>query len=112
TVIGARNFLIAYNINLGTTSINLANEIAGDVRESGKVVQISESVKRNNKLEENFVPVRIPGSLKKTKAIGWLIEEYGFAQVSMNLTDFSVTPVHIAFDEVCEKARLHGINVT
>ncbi|MBN2636641.1 MAG: glutamate formimidoyltransferase [Prolixibacteraceae bacterium] len=112
TAIGARNFLIAYNINLDTTSVDLANEIAGEVRESGKFLRLGDSLRGKIRLDENNVPVRIPGTLKSTKAIGWLIEEYGFAQVSMNLTDISVTPVHIAFDEVCAKARAHGVNVT
>lgn len=92
TVIGARDFLVAYNINLNTTSTRRANAIAFDVREAGRNV------------EENGVKVNKPGSLKSVKAIGWFIEEYGVAQISMNLTNINITPVHIAFDEVCNKA--------
>ncbi|MBS1934974.1 MAG: glutamate formimidoyltransferase [Bacteroidetes bacterium] len=108
TVIGARDFLVAYNVNLNTTSVRRANAIAFDVREAGRVKKI------NNKtvLDENGKPVHIPGSLKSVKAIGWYIEEYGVAQISMNLTNINVTPVHIAFDEVCKKADARGIRVT
>ena len=100
TVIGARDFLVAYNINLNTTSTRRANAIAFDVREAGRNV------------EENGVKVNKPGTLKSVKAIGWYIEEYGVAQISMNLTNISSTPVHIAFDEVCRKADARGIRVT
>jgi len=100
TVIGARDFLVAYNINLNTTSTRRANAIAFDVREAGRNV------------EENGVKVNKPGTLKAVKAIGWYIEEYGVAQISMNLTNIQITPVHIAFDEVCKKADARGIRVT
>ncbi|HYC40666.1 MAG TPA: glutamate formimidoyltransferase [Chitinophagaceae bacterium] len=100
TVIGARDFLVAYNINLNTTSTRRANAVAFDVREAGRSVM------------ENGVKVNKPGSLKCVKAIGWYIEEYGMAQISMNLTNLSVTPIHIAFDEVCRKAEARGIRVT
>jgi glutamate formiminotransferase/formiminotetrahydrofolate cyclodeaminase len=100
TVIGARDFLVAYNINLNTTSTRRANAIAFDVREAGRNV------------EENGVKVNKPGTLKSVKAIGWFIEEYGIAQISMNLTNINITPVHIAFDEVCKKAEARGIRVT
>lgn len=100
TVIGARDFLVAYNINLNTTSTRRANAIAFDVREAGRNV------------EENGVKVNKPGTLKAVKAIGWYIEEYGIAQISMNLTNINTTPVHIAFDEVCKKADARGIRVT
>lgn len=100
TVIGARDFLVAYNINLNTTSTRRANAIAFDVREAGRNV------------EENGVKVNKPGTLKSVKAIGWFIEEYGVAQISMNLTNINITPVHIAFDEVCDKANARGIRVT
>ncbi len=100
TVIGARDFLVAYNINLNTTSTRRANAIAFDVREAGRTV------------EENGVKVNKPGTLKSVKAIGWYIEEYGVAQISMNLTNLNITPVHIAFDEVCRKAEARGIRVT
>jgi glutamate formiminotransferase / formiminotetrahydrofolate cyclodeaminase len=101
TAVGARDFLVAYNINLNTTSTRRANAIAFDVREKGRTV-------RNEKGEN----VTIPGTLKSVKAIGWYIKEYGMAQISMNLTNISVTPVHIAFDEVCRKAEARGIRVT
>ncbi len=100
TVIGARDFLVAYNINLNTTSTRRANAIAFDVREAGRNVM------------ENGVKVNQPGTLKSVKAIGWYIEEYGVAQISMNLTNINITPVHIAFDEVCNKAAARGIRVT
>jgi len=100
TVIGARDFLVAYNVNLNTTSTRRANAIAFDVREAGRTV------------EENGVKVNKPGSLKAVKAIGWYIEEYGIAQISINLTNINITPVHIAFDEVCKKADARGIRVT
>jgi glutamate formiminotransferase / formiminotetrahydrofolate cyclodeaminase len=108
--IGARNFLVAFNINLNTTSVPIANSIALDVRESGRA-------KRNDKTGEPFTgtggePLRIPGTLKKTRAIGWFIDEFGIAQVSMNLLDLSVTPVHAAFDEVTLKAAERGVRVT
>lgn len=112
TAIGARNFLVAYNINLNTTSTRRANAIAFDVREAGRIMREGDPVTGKIVTDENGEPVRIPGTLKKTRAIGWFIEEYGIAQISMNLTDISVTPVHVAFDEVCEKARLRGIRVT
>lgn len=100
TVIGARDFLIAYNINLDTSSTHIANEIAQDIRETGKIV-FGENGKE-----------RIPGILKHVKAIGWYIEEYGKAQVSMNLTNIAATPIHVVFDEVQAKAETHGVNVT
>ena len=109
TVIGARNFLVAYNINLNTTSTRRANAIAFDVREAGRVKTDAQG---NPLLDEKGEPIRIPGTLKSVKAIGWYIEEYGIAQISMNLTDITVTSVHQAFDEVSEKARLRGIRVT
>jgi glutamate formiminotransferase/formiminotetrahydrofolate cyclodeaminase len=108
TVIGARDFLIAYNVNLNTTSVRRANAIAFDVREAGR----TKKENGKNVLDENGKPVTIPGSLKSVKAIGWFIEEYGVAQISMNLTNIHVTPLHIAFDEVCKKADARGIRVT
>jgi glutamate formiminotransferase / formiminotetrahydrofolate cyclodeaminase len=112
TAIGARNFLVAYNINLNTTSTRRANAVAFDVREAGRVKREGNPITGKMVTDENGEPVRIPGTLKKTRAIGWFIEEYGVAQISMNLTDITVTPVHVAFDEVAEKARLRGIRVT
>lgn len=108
TVIGARNFLIAYNVNLNTTSVRRANAIAFDVREAGR----TKKENGKNVLDENGKPITIQGSLKSVKAIGWFIEEYGVAQISMNLTNIGVTPLHIAFDEVCKKADARGIRVT
>lgn len=112
TVIGARDFLVAYNINLNTTSTRRANSIAFDVREAGRVKREGNPVTGKIVTDEKGKPVNIPGSLKSVKAIGWYIEEYGIAQISMNLTNINVTPVHIAFDEVCKKANERGIRVT
>lgn len=109
TVIGARDFLVAYNINLNTTSTRRANAIAFDVREAGRT---KKDAKGNVVKDEKGNPVNIPGSLKSVKAIGWYIEEYGVAQISMNLTNINITPVHIAFDEVCNRATERGIRVT
>ncbi len=108
TVIGARDFLVAYNVNLNTTSTRRANAIAFDVREAGRVK------KENGKpvKDSNGQPIHIPGSLKYVKAIGWYIDEYGIAQISINLTNISQTPVHIAFDECCKKATERGVRVT
>jgi glutamate formiminotransferase/formiminotetrahydrofolate cyclodeaminase len=108
TAVGARDFLIAYNVNLNTTSTRHANAVAFDVREKGRPLT------ENGKpvLGEDGVPIWKPGRLKAVKAIGWFIEEYGLAQVSMNLTDISVTPLHVAFDAVCESAQNRGMRVT
>lgn len=110
--IGARNFLIAYNVNLNTTSVRRANSIAFDVREAGRVVREGDQVTGKIVNDENGEPLRIPGTLKKVRAIGWFIKEYGVAQISMNLTDITVTSMHQAFDEVVERARERGIRVT
>ncbi|MDD3629731.1 MAG: glutamate formimidoyltransferase [Bacteroidales bacterium] len=110
--VGARNFLVAINYNLNTTSVRRANAIAFDVREKGRPMRKGNPIIGEIVKDENGNTIYIPGTLKATKAIGWFIEEYGIAQVSMNITDISVTPVHIAFDEVSEKARLRGIRVT
>jgi glutamate formiminotransferase/formiminotetrahydrofolate cyclodeaminase len=112
TAVGARNFLIAYNVNLNTTSVRRANSIAFDIREAGRVVREGDPVTGKIVTEANGEPVRIPGTLKKVRAIGWFIQEYGIAQISMNLTDITVTSVHQAFDEVAERARDRGIRVT
>ncbi len=112
TVIGARDFLVAYNINLNTTSTRRANSIAFDVREAGRVKRKGDSVTGEIVKDENGNAVSIPGTLKSVKAIGWFIEEYGIAQISMNLTNINITPVHIAFDEVCKRADERGIRVT
>jgi glutamate formiminotransferase/formiminotetrahydrofolate cyclodeaminase len=112
TVIGARDFLIAYNINLNTTSVRRANSVAFDVREAGRVKREGNPITGQIVKDVNGNPVTIPGSLKAVKAIGWYIEEYGIAQISMNLTNIRVTPMHIAFDEVCKKAAERGLRVT
>jgi len=112
TAVGARNFLIAYNVNLNTTSVRRANSIAFDVREAGRVVREGDPVTGKIVNDANGEPLRIPGTLKKVRAIGWFIHEYGIAQISMNLTDISVTSMHVAFDEVVERARDRGIRVT
>ncbi|RLD90884.1 MAG: glutamate formimidoyltransferase [Bacteroidetes bacterium] len=112
TAVGARDFLVAFNVNLNTTSTRRANAIAFDVRERGRVKRIGNPVTGKIVKDEKGNPVNIPGSLKATKAIGWFIEEYGVAQISMNLTNISITPVHVAFDEVCKKADARGIRVT
>jgi len=101
TAVGARDFLVAFNVNLNTTSTRRANSVAYDVREKGRTVTSEKGDK-----------ITIPGTLKSVKAIGWYIEEYGIAQISMNLTNISLTPVHIAFDEVCRKADARGLRVT
>lgn len=112
TTIGARDFLIAVNFNLNTTSTRRANAIAFDVREKGRPKR--EGGKPNGKpvKDENGNVIMLPGTLKSTKAIGWFIDEYGIAQVSMNITDMGVTPLHVAFDEVCRAAAARGIRVT
>lgn len=112
TVIGARDFLVAYNVNLNTTSTRRANSIAFDVREAGRVKREGDPINGKVVTDAQGNPVSIPGSLKSVKAIGWFIEEYGVAQISMNLTNINVTPLHIAFDEVCKKAAERGIRVT
>jgi glutamate formiminotransferase / formiminotetrahydrofolate cyclodeaminase len=112
TAVGARDFLVAYNINLNTTSTRRANAIAYDVREKGRPMREGDTLTGKIIYDGNGEKVMIPGSLKSVKAIGWYIEEYGIAQISMNLTDISVTPLHIAFDEVCRKAEARGVRVT
>jgi glutamate formiminotransferase/formiminotetrahydrofolate cyclodeaminase len=110
--VGARNFLVAYNINLNTTSTRRANAIAFDVRERGRVKRKGKSLTGEVVKDENGDPVYEPGLLKAVKAIGWYIKEYDIAQISINLTNISITPIHIAFDEVCRRANARGIRVT
>jgi glutamate formiminotransferase/formiminotetrahydrofolate cyclodeaminase len=110
--VGARDFLVAFNVNLNTTSTRRANAIAFDVRERGRVKREGDPLTGKIVKDENGTPVYIPGTLKAVKAIGWYIEEYGIAQISMNLTNISITPVHVAFDEVCKKADARGVRVT
>lgn len=112
TVIGARDFLVAYNVNLNTTSTRRANSIAFDVREAGRVKRKGDPITGEIEKDSSGNPISIPGSLKSVKAIGWFIEEYGIAQISMNLTNINVTPLHVAFDEVCKKADARGLRVT
>ena len=110
TTIGAREFLVAYNINLNTTSTRRANAIAFDIREAGRIINDEKTGKP--KMDADGEPVREPGSLKSVKGIGWYIEEYGIAQLSLNLTNIDITPVHIAFEEACIKAAERGVRVT
>ncbi len=112
TAIGARDFLIAYNINLNTTSSRRANAIAFDIREAGRIKREGGLISGKVIKDKNGEPVRQEGTLKSVKGIGWYIEEYGIAQLSLNLTDINVTPTHIAFDEACSKAQDRGIRVT
>lgn len=108
--VGARNFLVAYNIDLNTTSTRRANAIAFDLREAGRTLK--DEVTGKDILDEKGQPQRVPGKLKKTKAIGWYIPEFGIAQVSINLTDINVTPIHVAFEEACKSAESRGVRVT
>ncbi|HKV75244.1 MAG TPA: glutamate formimidoyltransferase [Gemmatimonadales bacterium] len=112
TVIGARDFLVAFNVNLNTTSTRRANAVAFDVREQGRPRRDGDPVTGKVVTDNAGNPVMIPGSLKAVKAIGWFIPEYGVAQVSMNLVDLGQTPLHAAFDEVCRKAESRGLRVT
>ena len=110
--ISARDFLIAYNINLNTTSTRRANAIAFDIREAGRIKRDGDPITGKKVLDKNGEPIRIPGKLKAVKGIGWYIEEYGIAQISYNLTNISITPMHIAFDESCKAADERGLRVT
>ena len=112
TAVGARDFLVAINYNLNTTSTRRANAIAFDVREKGRPMRQGPKVTDKPVKDENGNPVMIPGSLPGTKAIGWFIEEYGIAQVSMNITNIAKTPVHVCFEDVCAKAAARGVRVT
>ena len=110
--ISARDFLIAYNVNLNSTSTRRANAIAFDIREAGRVKREGNPITGKKVLDTNGHPVRIPGKLKAVKGIGWYIEEYGIAQISYNLTNINITSMHVAFDETCKSADLHGIRVS
>ncbi|WP_028897771.1 glutamate formimidoyltransferase [Prevotella sp. HUN102] len=112
TAVGARDFLIATNFNLNTTSTRRANAIAFDVREKGRPQREGGSPVGKIMKDANGETIMIPGTLKATKAIGWYIDEYEIAQVSMNITDINVTPLHVAFDEVCRCAQNRGVRVT
>jgi glutamate formiminotransferase len=112
TVIGAREFLVAYNVNLNTKSVRRANSVAFDVREQGRIKTVDGTPSGKRVLDKNGEPVRIPGMLKHVKAIGWFVREYGIAQVSMNLTNIDQTPLHAAFDACVESATKRGMRVT
>jgi glutamate formiminotransferase/formiminotetrahydrofolate cyclodeaminase len=112
TVIGARDFLIAYNVNLNTTSERRANSVAFDIREKGRIKRIGDPINGEIVLDEHGEPAREPGLLKDVKAIGWYIEEYGIAQISMNLTNIRSTPLHLAFEACCQSAEQRGLRVT
>jgi glutamate formiminotransferase/formiminotetrahydrofolate cyclodeaminase len=112
TAIGARDFLIAYNVNLNTTSVRRANSVAFDVREQGRVKRDGNPITGPVAQDAKGEPMRIPGECKAVKGIGWFIEEYGIAQISMNLTDVSVTPLHVAFEACRRSATRRGLRVT
>ncbi|MGI6478072.1 MAG: glutamate formimidoyltransferase [Salinivirgaceae bacterium] len=112
TAVGARNFLIAYNVNLNTTSVRRANSIAFDVRERGRIKREGDPLTGKIVKDEKGNTVYEPGLLKTVKAIGWFIEEFGIVQISMNLTDITVTPLHVAYDTVFERANARGLRVT
>ncbi|MDP6964219.1 MAG: glutamate formimidoyltransferase, partial [Planctomycetota bacterium] len=112
TAVSARDFLVAYNVNLNTTSTRRANAIAFDVREKGRMLRKPHPITGEIQRDENGNAIWLPGSLKSVKGIGWFIEEFGVCQVSMNLTNVSITPTHVAFDEVVAKAQARGIRVT
>src|SRR5213595_468662 len=112
TAIGAREFLVAYNVNLNTRSVRRANSVAFDVREQGRIKTEDGTPSGKPVLDASGEPIRIPGMLKHVKAIGWYVEEYGIAQVSMNLTNIEQTPLHVAFDACVESASKRGLRVT
>ncbi|HHS95816.1 MAG TPA: glutamate formimidoyltransferase [Phaeodactylibacter sp.] len=112
TAIGARGFLIAYNVNLNTTSVRRANSVAFDVREQGRVKRKGNPITGKIIKDKHGNPLRIPGKCKAVKGIGWFIEEYGIAQISMNLTDINVSPLHKVFEECCKSAQKRGLRVT
>ena len=112
TAIGVRDFLVAYNVNLNTTSTRRANSIAFDIREAGRIKREGNPITGKIANDKDGNPMRIPGKLKAVKGIGWYIEEYGIAQISYNLTNISITPVHVAFDETCKSADSKGMRVT
>jgi glutamate formiminotransferase / formiminotetrahydrofolate cyclodeaminase len=112
TVVGVRDFLVAYNVNLNTKSVRRANSVAFDVREQGRVQTEDGTPWGKPLMDANGEPIRIPGMLKHVKAIGWFVKEYGIAQVSMNLTNIEETPLHAAFDACCESAAMRGLRVT
>ncbi len=112
TAISARDFLVAYNVNLNTTSTRRANAIAFDIREAGRVMREGNPITGKKILDADGEPLRVPGKLKAVKGIGWFIDEYGIAQISYNLTNISITSMHVAFDETCKVAEARGLRVT
>jgi len=112
TAISARDFLVAYNVNLNTTSVRRANSIAFDLRENGRTMRKGNPITGEIVMDADGNPMRVPGALKAVKGIGWYIEEYGIAQISLNLTNISITSMHVAFDTACQKATERGIRVT
>jgi glutamate formiminotransferase / formiminotetrahydrofolate cyclodeaminase len=112
TAVGARNFLIAYNVNLNTTSVRRANAVAYDIREKGRIKREGDPVTGKIIRDATGEPIYEPGLFKAVKAIGWYIDEYGIAQISINLTDLSVSPLHKVFDTACERASARGMRVT
>src|SRR5438445_5282101 len=112
TVVGTRDFLVAYNVNLNTKAVRRANSVAFDVRENGRVKTEDGTPFGKPVLDASGESVRIPGMLKHVKAIGWYVEEYGIAQISMNLTNIEETPLHVAFDACVESANKRGLRVT
>ena len=112
TAIGARDFLIAYNVNLNTTSVRRANSVAFDVREKGRTKREGHPITGKIVTDKNGEPLREAGACKFVKGIGWYIEEYGIAQISMNLTNINVTPLHVVFEECCKSAEKRGLRVT
>jgi len=112
TAVGARDFLVAYNVNLNTTSTRRANAVAFDIREKGRPMREGNPITGKFVKDANGHKIMVPGSLKACKAIGWFIEEYGIAQISINLTNISITPVHVAFEEASKKAQERGLRAT
>lgn len=112
TAVAARNFLVAYNVNLNTTSTRRANAVAFDIREKGRPLREGNPYTGKIKKDEKGNEIWQPGSLKSVKAIGWYIDEYGIAQISINLTDLDIAPLHIVFEEACSKAAERGLRVT
>jgi glutamate formiminotransferase/formiminotetrahydrofolate cyclodeaminase len=112
TAISARDFLVAYNINLNTTSTRRANSVAFDIREAGRIKREGDKLSGKIITDENSIPLKTPGLFKSVKGIGWFIEEYGIAQISYNLTNINISPLHEVFDKTCERATARGMRVT
>ena len=112
TAISARDFLVAYNVNLNTTSTRKANAVAFDIREAGRIKREGNKITGKVINDKNGNPLRIPGLFKSVKGIGWFIDEYGIAQISYNLTDINISPLHEVFDKTCQQATKRGLRVT